>query len=91
MSFECIWRNIISHEGEDFETVAQHKPFTYSVINNTLITTRTNYPLSKGNFRKAYELMPTINRAGDFSNIIRGSSYVFAILSDTRIKDNYKC
>ncbi len=89
MSFECIWENIISHEGEEFKTV-RNLPFTYSIIDKTLITNRTSYPLSKENFRKAYNLMPTIKRPSDFSNIIHGPSYVFVILNDARIKDNSK-
>ena len=60
-------------------------PFTYEIEGNQLIPNRTEYPLHKSNFRKAYELMP-VSGPGELTNEVRGPSYVWAILNDSRIQ-----
>ena len=84
MNFEDTWRNIISHAGEEFFT-KKNLAFRYKIIDNYVISDRTNYPLSKANFQKAAEFMP-LEGPGQISNLVRGPSYVFAILTDKRIK-----
>ena len=84
MNFEDTWRKIISHAGEEFYT-KRNLSFTYKIINNSVVTDRTNYPLSKSNFQKATQFDP-LEGPGQISDLVRGSSYVFAILTDKRIQ-----
>ena len=82
-SFEDVWKKVILNEGQVFETIIG-KEFTYKIENNILLTCSTHYPLSKGNFEKAYNMLP-LNGPGEISKIVRGSSYVWVILNDRRI------
>ena len=82
-AFEEIWRRILKHEGEMFYTKTG-KPFTYRVEKNNVIPDRTEFPLHKSNFEKAYAIVP-IDGPGEISNVVMGSAYVWAILHDSRI------
>lgn len=83
-SINEVWEKIVKYEGEVFHTVAKNLPFSYRLVNeNTINTNRTKYNLSRNNFEKAMKLMP-VNCVSQLSNKIRGSSYVFAILTDDR-------
>ena len=82
--FDKVWKRILDFQGDIFQTVTG-LDFVYRVQGEVLNTNRTRYNLSKGNFRAAYELMPLSN-PGQISKIIRGSSYVWAILNDPRVK-----
>lgn len=84
MKFEDTWNSIISHAGEEFFT-KRNLAFRYKIINNSVVPDRTNYPLSKANFEKAAQLLP-LDGPGQISDLVRGSSYVFAILTDKRIQ-----
>ena len=82
-SFNEIWSRILKNEGEEFNT-KRGLPFTYEIDGNHVIPNRTEYPLLKSEFKKAYNLMPT-SGPGELSEIIRGPSYIWAILNDSRI------
>lgn len=81
--FESVWKRIISNEGQIFITKG-NIPFKYVVKGDVIIPNRTNYQLSKNNFKNAYDLLP-LDRPGKINNIVRGPSYVWAILNDKRI------
>ena len=83
MDFNVIWDRILKHQGEVFHTIT-NKPFIYTVAGNSVITNRTNYPINKSQFIKAYE-MGEIHGPGQISKIVRGPAYVFAVLTDSRI------
>ena len=83
-NFEIIWNSILAHSGEVFHTKTG-LPFTYNIVDNCVIPDRTNYPLDISNFKKAADL-PQMEGPGQISNLVRGPSYVFAILTDERIK-----
>ena len=83
ISFVDIWQRIITNEGNIFKTKTE-KEFTYKILGNALITTRTKYKLSKGDFEKAYNTMP-IDGPGIIGNLVRGSAYIWSILNDNRI------
>jgi hypothetical protein len=85
--FNDIWDNILSHEGKIFHTISG-KEFSYKINNCTIIPSRTKYNISKNNIEKAFDLLP-LNGPGDISKIVRGSSYVWAILNDNRIISGY--
>ena len=84
MSFENTWQNIERHAGETFHTISG-KPLTYVVTGNQVITDRTQYAIHKSNFEKAWPI-ESISEPGKISNAVRGSSYVWAIMSDPRIR-----
>ena len=80
--FEKVWELICQCEGQMFHTI-KRLPFTYQLNGDVLNPSRTDYNLSKKNFLKAYLLQP--KRPGEINNIVRGSSYVWAILNDSRV------
>ena len=84
MDFQMIWRNIIDCEGQEFTTITG-LPFTYRVEDNYVIPDRTEYPLAKSNFEKAAAIK-NLQGPGQINFISRGPSYVYAILTDKRIK-----
>ncbi len=83
MDFDIIWNNILCHEGETFYT-QKKLPFTYKIIDNCVVTDRTDFKLAKTNFIKAAAI-ENLTGPGQISKIVMGSSYVFAILKDSRI------
>jgi len=83
ISFEEIWKKIIEHEGEVFYTKTG-KEFTYEVIGDAIYPSRTNYRIPKTDFRKAYQIIP-ISGPGKINKVVRGPSYIWAILHDKRI------
>lgn len=83
-NFEAIWNNIIKHEGEEFQTKTK-LPFTYKIVNGAVVPNRTNFPLSKANFEMTMAYMP-LSGPGQISRVVYGSAYVYAIMTDNRIK-----
>jgi len=83
LSFSDVWQRIITNEGNTFKTRTE-KEFTYKILGNGLITTRTEHKLSKGDFEKAYNMMP-IDGPGVINNIVRGSAYIWSILNDNGV------
>lgn len=81
--FNEIWTRIMALQGEEFTTITD-LPFTYRIEGDGLFPSRTNYRLSRGNFEKAYAMLP-IQGPGEISKSIHGPSYVWAILNDPRI------
>ncbi len=82
--FELAWEKIKRCEGEEFCTVTGKK-FTYRMMGNSVVPTHTNYPLAKSNFEKAFRIKD-LNGPGQISATLRGSSYVYAIITDARIR-----
>ena len=83
-SFMTVWSRIVAHQGDEFHTKTA-LPFTYTVDGNSLVTSRTDYPLSQAGFETAYRDVP-IASPGVISRTLRGPSYVWAILHDDRIR-----
>ena len=84
MAFQEIWGRIIKNAGEVFYTKT-NLPFTYAIVDNCVVPDRTNYPLAKSNFEKAAKI-DSLNGPGQINNLVRGPSYVYAILIDKRIR-----
>ena len=84
MDFSYIWARIENCAGQQFYTKTG-LPFTYEIVNGSVVPDRTGYALSRGNFEKASKI-DSLQRPGQINNIVRGPSYVFAILTDERIK-----
>ncbi|TDE97412.1 hypothetical protein EXU48_04240 [Occultella glacieicola] len=87
-NFDEVWRRIRRHAGGTFHTITG-LAFTYGVPGNYLRVTRdgneVNRSLSKTNFRRAAEMMPS-DGPGSF-NGRQGPSCTWAILTDARIRD----
>jgi len=81
--FEEIWSRIVTHEGKTFHTITGLE-FTYKIYGDGFYPSRTNYRISKTDFRKAYQKVP-IEGPGIINDIVRGPSYVWATLHDRRI------
>ena len=73
MEFPELWEQIKAHEGRGNE-------LRYTVQGNTIIPSRTRYQLSRADFEKAFQQMP-LSGPGQISSLVRGSSYIYAILS----------
>ena len=87
MVFEKIWNNIVSCQGQTFYKIGG-QPFTYIVDGSAIIPNCAKQRLTKANFAKYAEDIIGSAGPGAFSNLVRGSSYVWAILNDDRIKQN---
>jgi len=85
MPFDAVWHNIQVHAGQEFWTVKDHL-FTYEAHEGYIRPSRTNQNISQSDFRKAYELFP-LRGPGEIAKLVRGSAYVYAVLSDPRIHD----
>lgn len=57
VSIEEIWARIVEHEGEEFRTKTE-LPFTYEVRGDVFFPSRTDYQISKLDFKKALKLIP---------------------------------
>lgn len=84
MPFEAIWENIVRCSGQKFFNKTG-LPFTYQIIDDSVITSRTNYSLSKEQFKKAAEISYLIG-PGQINHLVRGPAYIYAILADSRIR-----
>lgn len=83
MKMDHIWKNIKAHENEIFHTVTGCE-FTYEVHGNAIRVNRANQNLTYLNFEQAIRMWP-VNGPGELSQTIRGSAYVYALLTDARI------
>lgn len=83
VAFETVWSRIKAHAGGEFHQIRGAK-FVYEVDGNTVIPDRTNYPLQKSEFKKAFDLVPLDSTVP--VQHLRGPSYLYAILMDPRIR-----
>ena len=83
LSIEETWSLIKSHAGEIFHT-KRGLEFTYVVRGDGFFPSRTAYRLSKADFKKALSIFP-IEGPGVIRDIVRGPTYVWAVLHDQRI------
>ena len=79
-----MWHRIVASEGEEF-TTATGLPFEYEIVGHAFHPSRTNYRIGKSEVRKAFELVP-FEGPGVINALVRGPSYVWAILHDDRIR-----
>lgn len=82
-SFDQVWRRVQEFEGQEFQT-ATGLTFSYSIKGNVLRPSRTRYNLSRSGFEKVWQLLPSATRSR-LNKVVRGPSYVIAVLTDPRI------
>jgi len=81
--FDEVWKRIISYEGEKFIT-KNRESFTYQIRSNHLVPSRTDYNIGKTEIQKAYKKVP-FKGPVVINKLVRGPSYVWAVLNDPRI------
>lgn len=77
-----IWAAIELHAGQPFHLVRGGE-FTYRVDGAHVLPDRTHRQLHKSQFKTALERMP-VTGPGDLQDL-QGPSYLYAILTDSRI------
>jgi hypothetical protein len=82
-SFEDVWLRVQKRAGEAFFTKTGIR-FTYRVEGEKVMLNRINYSLSKGDLMKAYPRVPIMGPS-EIASLVKGASYVWAILHDARI------
>lgn len=83
MPFEAIRARIEQHQGEDFHTKTGVL-FSYTIVGDYLIPSRTDYRISFKDIETAFSMLP-IDGPGVINNVVRGPAYIWAILHDNRI------
>lgn len=83
-NMDSVWNRLKDLQGEEFFTKTG-KPFRYSIAGDVLCVTRTEYNLTKANFGKALEVTP-FDGPGSVNALVRGPSYVWALLHDDRVR-----
>lgn len=83
MNAEILWAKIQQHQGETFYT-GRNKELVYKIVGDMLYHNLTAAGIPRSDFVKAASLNPK-NTAALHSKV-RGPSYVYAIITDPRIK-----
>ena len=78
-----VWERIVQHAGQTFST-KRGVEFTYTVSGASLVTSRADSPISRGQFARALELWPA-DGPGALGGSVGGRTYVWALLDDRRI------
>ena len=81
--FEAVWERVRKYQGETFRTISGLE-FRYTVRGHVVRPDRAQGGISKSAFSKAWDEWPVIG-PGVFGDRVRGSAYVWAILSEPRI------
>jgi hypothetical protein len=83
-SFNVVWDRIARLAGSQFKTKTGLE-FTYIVDIKAFYPSRTKYRISKADFEVAYKFVPC-DGPGVLNETVRGSSYIWAVLHDSRIR-----
>ena len=81
-----VWERIKAYQGQVFKLV-EGEPLTYRVDGNVMVTSRSKQKLHIGDFEKILAIAP-IKGPGEINKMVRGPSYIYAILYDPRIRMN---
>lgn len=78
---DCIWINILNHQGEEFHTV-RGKTCSYKISGNQLVLLNTNRNISRSNIEQSLTVInPTVSKFEAMN--FQGPSYIFAIISES--------
>ena len=81
-NIDTVWANICEHEGDIFHTV-KNKEFTYIVKDGYIVVSIPSQTrITKTYFEKALKM----NVAQPTEINLRGQSYIYGIITDSRIK-----
>ncbi|TYB70149.1 hypothetical protein FXF51_03475 [Nonomuraea sp. PA05] len=82
-AFDLVWDRIGRYEGEVFR-LRRGGTFTYRLRDNDVCPDRAKISIHRSNFVRAWDRRP-LSGPGQLSKDIIGPSYVYAILTDSRI------
>ncbi len=88
MSVKLVRDVLLAHEGESFQ-LKQGKAFTYKVKGNSIVPDTTNYQVPIKDIIKGLN-RGQVERVADIKDLW-GSSYIYALINDGRIRNNIKC
>ena len=83
VGIDVVWGRIVEHAGETFHQ-KRGKPFTYSVVSGGLRPSTTDQLMPRSQFDQALSAVPA-DTTVPFQHL-RGPSYIWAILMDSRIR-----
>lgn len=83
VSFDTIWARIKANEGSLFHQI-RGQAFTYSVVGSAIIPNTTNQNIPRAHLEEASKLVPLKNTVP--VQHLRAPSYLFAVLMDSRIR-----
>jgi hypothetical protein len=83
-TFDGVWPRIVDHAGQLFRTTTG-LPFHYTIEHNCIVPDRTGHPLHQSQVRIALDHWP-VRGPSELNRLVRGPSYIYAILADRRIK-----
>ena len=78
-----LWARIQAHQGEIFRQILGGE-FSYELVANSLVPDRTNQNIPRAYFHEALRLVPLESTVP--LQHLRGPSYIFAVLMDSRIR-----
>jgi hypothetical protein len=85
IDFESAWLRIKSHAGDEFTQISGRR-FRYEAGENFIKPDRTNQNIGRSQFEKAFHFVPLESTTK--IQHLRGPSYLYAILMDTRIRQS---
>lgn len=85
MSFDDIWNRITGLAGQEFRTVTG-LAFTYTVTGDAIVPSRAKQSISRGEFLRYADFEHAGKMPSEINKLVRGSSYVRAILEDRRVR-----
>jgi hypothetical protein len=80
-----VWARIETHAGETFRQ-KRGAPFTYATERGAVRPDRTNRTIRRNEFAKALSALP-LRGPGQVQHL-HGPSYIYAVLTDPRIRRN---
>ena len=81
-NIDTVWENIRKHEGDAFYTV-KNKKYTYTVKDNyIIISIPSQTRITKTYFEQALKM--NVSQPTEIN--LRGQSYIYGIITDSRIK-----
>lgn len=83
VTFDTIWSRIKANEGHSFQQI-RGQEFTFEVVGQSISLSSTNQNISYVHLEEASRLLPLKNTVS--VQHLRGPSYIYAILMDSRIR-----
>lgn len=80
--FDDVWRRVVENAGREFHQY-RGKVFMYSLQGRAISLSTTNQVIGRNEIKKAWEREP--RKVSDLQDL-RGPSYLFAIVTDPRIR-----
>lgn len=83
VTFDTIWRRIKANQGHSFQQI-RGREFTFEIVGQSIVLSTTNQNIPHVHLEEASRLLPLRNTVP--VQHLRGPSYIYAILMDSRIR-----